>query len=479
MKTEMEHLEVHILPEEYASSPSSKTYAFLKPKSTLTTILLTLVSLLMTLGLLFVLYSIIFSGRNERNSFRYSVVIDAGSSGSRVHVFRYWTHSKKPVFDFGEDNYASLKLNPGLSAYADNPDGASVSVTKLVEFAKGRVPKGMLKKSEIRLMATAGMRLLEVNVQEKILEATRRVLRSSRFKFRDEWASVISGSDEGIYGWVVANYALGSLGSDPLQTTGLVELGGASAQVTFVSSEFVPHEFLRTISYGNVTYKIYSHSFLHLGQFFILAAANSTKEAIVTDPCTPKGYIIDKNSHKDSSRFLAKESTLSGSLQASGNFTKCRSATFAMLQEGNDKCTYKHCSIGSTFTPDLQGRFLATSNFYYTSKFFELEEKDWLAEMVPSGKRCKEKWSKLREKYPTTEEEYLVGYCFSSAYIISMLHDSLGFALDDGRIEFASKAGEKDIPLDWALGAFILKTSTTTPDCSGETRKMFGFSNVV
>lgn len=39
------------------------------------------------------------------------------------------------------------------------------------------------------------------------------------------------GSDEGVYAWVVANYALGSLGGDPLQTTGIAELGGASAQV--------------------------------------------------------------------------------------------------------------------------------------------------------------------------------------------------------------------------------------------------------
>lgn len=40
-----------------------------------------------------------------------------------------------------------------------------------------------------------------------------------------------AGSDEGVYAWVVANFALGSLGGDPLKTTGIVELGGASAQV--------------------------------------------------------------------------------------------------------------------------------------------------------------------------------------------------------------------------------------------------------
>jgi apyrase len=181
-------------------------------------------------------------------------------------VFGYRIESGKPVFDFGEENYASLKLSPGLSAYADNPEGVSESVTELVEFAKKRVHKGKLKKSDIRLMATAGMRLLELPVQEQILDVTRRVLRSSGFDFRDEWASVISGSDEGVYAWVVANHALGSLGGEPLKTTGIVELGGASAQVTFVSTELVPSEFSRTLAYGNVSYNLYSHSFLDFGQ---------------------------------------------------------------------------------------------------------------------------------------------------------------------------------------------------------------------
>ena len=46
------------------------------------------------------------------------------------------------------------------------------------------------------------------------------------------------GSDEGVYAWVVANYALGTLGGDPQETTGIIELGGASAQV-FILLPFV------------------------------------------------------------------------------------------------------------------------------------------------------------------------------------------------------------------------------------------------
>lgn len=33
-----------------------------------------------------------------------------------------------------------------------------------------------------------------------------------------------------------------------------------------------------------------------------------------------------------------------------------------------EKCSYQQCYIGSTFTPKLQGKFLATENFFYTSK---------------------------------------------------------------------------------------------------------------
>ncbi|CAL2231746.1 unnamed protein product [Prunus armeniaca] len=338
----------------------------------------------LTIALAFTLCYLLVSARNSRSfgKKRYGIVIDGGSTGTRIHVFGYGVDGgDTAVFDFGTDGLSSMRVNPGLSAYAEDPESAGGSLRELVEFGKGRVPKEQWENTEIRLMATAGLRLLDLDVQNRILDSCRKVLRSSGFKFQNEWASVITGSDEGLYAWVVANHALGTLGGNPLQTTGIIELGGASAQVTFVSSEPVPYEFSRVVKYGNITYNLYSHSLLHYGQN---VAYDSLKEAIVSgdfnsdaeslqkrmsiDPCTPKGYSYKMQSSKLSPSSSVEKHRHLSTLQSRGNFSECRSAAIMMLQKGKEKCSYQHCRIGSNFIPKLQGKFLATENFFHTSK---------------------------------------------------------------------------------------------------------------
>lgn len=101
---------------------------------------------------------------------------------------------------------------------------------------------------------------LGAELTEAALESCRRVLRSSGFLFRDEWARVMKGQEEGVYSWVAVNYALGSLGSEPQETTGIVELGGASMQIAFASREMTPMQFLRVIKLAGVTYNLHTRS---------------------------------------------------------------------------------------------------------------------------------------------------------------------------------------------------------------------------
>lgn len=129
-----------------------------------------------------------------RRGKKYGIVIDGGSTGTRIHVFGFELDGGgRPVFDFGKNGLGAMRVSPGLSSYAEDPNRAGGSLVELLEFGKSRVPKEHWGDTEVRLMATAGLRRLELRVQEAILESCRRVLRVSGFQFRDSWASVITG----------------------------------------------------------------------------------------------------------------------------------------------------------------------------------------------------------------------------------------------------------------------------------------------
>ncbi|CAO2829586.1 unnamed protein product [Amaranthus hypochondriacus] len=446
---------------------SSSFYKTLKSQSKLNFITISI--LCIAFSFVFYLLFVLFRHKTPYNGRKFGIIIDGGSTGSRIHVFEYRIEAGVPKFDFTPNGHSSLKVNPGLSSFEDDPEGAGESLMKLLDFGKRIVPRELWGDTEIKLMATAGLRLLDLKVQDRILESCRRVLRSSGLKFRDDWALIITGSDEGLYAWIVANYALGTLGGDPFLTTGIIELGGASAQVTFVSKESVPPEFSRSLKYGNATYHLYSNSLLHFGQNVafdslkellvstgIKLAFESSDKELIMDPCTPKGYAQATKSFNFSPDSVAKK--YSSTFHAIGNFSECRAAALKLLHRGKDDCSYHHCSLGATYMPKLHGRFLATENFFHTSQFFDLAPEAVLSDVLNAGQQfCEDDWSNIRKKYASLEEENILHYCFSSAYIVALLHDSLGVALDDRRIGYTNKVD--NISLDWALGAFILQTT--------------------
>ncbi|KAL5217184.1 hypothetical protein ABZP36_017868 [Zizania latifolia] len=394
---------------------------------------------------------------------RFAVIIDGGSTGTRVHVFATRPDGRPDLA-----RSAVMRVSPGLSSFAAEPARAGNSLRPLIDFSMERVGgAGSAAATEVRLMATAGLRLLEERVQEAILSSCRDVLRASGFRFEDPWAEVIPGSDEGIYAWVAANYALGTLGGDPHKTIGIIELGGASAQLTFVSDEVLAPELSRNFTFGDTTYTLYSNSFLNFGQnaaqdsfHEILRSRDSSKNGTLVDPCAPKGYsrieeVISKSSNVSSSK-LENQYVDSGD----GDFTECRSSSLVLLKKGKEKCQYQQCHLGPTFVPELRGHFLATENFYFTSKFFGLKQSSSLSDFVLAGEQfCNKDLSTLRQKYPNQSDDDFSRYCFSSAYIVALLHDSLGVPLDDKRIEYSNQVG--DIQVEWALGAFISNIKDT------------------
>ena len=70
---------------------------------------------------------------------RYAVVLDAGSTGSRVHVFKFELVANKPgELKLISDTFEQLK--PGLSSFPDSPEQAAASLKPLLDTALKTVP---------------------------------------------------------------------------------------------------------------------------------------------------------------------------------------------------------------------------------------------------------------------------------------------------------------------------------------------------
>jgi guanosine-diphosphatase len=176
----------------------------------------------------------------------YAVVIDAGSTGTRVHVYEFWrcqqpkatTHDKQnkvassregamtPEITLVDEMF--LEVKPGLSAHAEAPYQAARSVQELVRHASRRVPRRLQSQTPLSVQATAGLRLLTEPQVRGILQALQQQLqRSSPFPVKD--VRVIDGAEEGYMAWLATRFLMRESGLGAV----VLDLGGASTQIVF------------------------------------------------------------------------------------------------------------------------------------------------------------------------------------------------------------------------------------------------------
>lgn len=91
----------------------------------------------------------------EESTERYAVVIDAGSTGTRVHSYRFLSQTGGALVLLNDDFHS---IKPGLSAYAEDPRAAADSLDRLLAHARDAVPLEMQSETPIELRATAGLR---------------------------------------------------------------------------------------------------------------------------------------------------------------------------------------------------------------------------------------------------------------------------------------------------------------------------------
>ena len=146
---------------------------------------------------------------------------------------------------------------PGLSDFGNKPEDVHLQLDPLLAFAKKALAgqEGRFKDFPIYLKATAGMRELPLGESDAVMAAVRAYLgdkKKNPFMFNDvEKARILSGEEEGAYGWIAINYLKGALKDDINKgaaggeggvaaasvTYGAVEMGGASTQISFFKTK--------------------------------------------------------------------------------------------------------------------------------------------------------------------------------------------------------------------------------------------------
>ncbi len=380
------------------------------------------------------------SGVEERSAGpRYGIIIDAGTTGTRVHIYALDGRDEEGVprvqaapWPRGQgEPLWEMRVEPGLIDSGGNPEAAIASIEPLIAYAADRVgpDERELRRTPLFLMATAGMRALPEQEREAILGPVRAWLRaSSPFHVKD--VRVITGEEEALFGWLTINYAGGTLNARGTQETlGVLDMGGGSTQIAFAPTK-APEAHGVSVDFGPSALQLYARSYLGYGEERML-------ERVADPRCSPRG------------------APLEGGRVGQGDYAACRAVILKALEGPCDKGP---CSLMGAWQPPLRGDFVAVSAYFYTMTFAEAGDPASLEALERFGVHyCASEWSEILKAHPEVDPRYLVQYCFSAAYMVSILHEGYGFDMETTQIRALDRIGGNDT--GWTLGAMIFEAS--------------------
>ncbi|NWH69544.1 ENTP8 diphosphohydrolase, partial [Piaya cayana] len=411
---------------------------------------------------------------------QYGLVFDAGSTHTALYIY-HWPADKENGTGIVSQLEACTVSGPGISSYADDPAGAGASLKPCLDKAMELIPAKQQRETPTYLGATAGMRLLRAQNStkaEQVFAEVAKVISEYPVDFRG--ARILTGNEEGSFGWVTVNYLLETLvkfsfsgkWEHPLDTEvfGALDLGGASTQITFQPGVTIEDKntsvFFRL--YGT-NYSLYSHSYLCYGQTqalkMLLAALHQVpRPPQISHPCYPKGYqesittadLYDSPCvHAPSTPSPAQVLTVTGT----GDPAACISAIRKLF---NFSCgVNRTCGFNGVYQPPVRGQFFAFAGFYYTFHFLNLTSQQSLSDVNSTVQAfCKKSWAELVETFPQ-DKEYLHTYCSMAIYILTLLLDGYKFNEHTwSSIHFSRQAANTDI--GWTLG-FMLNFTNMIP----------------
>jgi len=420
---------------------------------------------------------------------QYVLMIDAGSTGSRIHVYRFNNCGSSPELE--DEQFKMTETKPkgsGLSSYPDDPEAAAMSLDVLMDVAMSTVPEKLRACSPVAVKATAGLRILGPEKSEKILDAVRRRLEES-YPFpviskEENGVAIMDGSDEGVYAWITTNYLLGKIGGpDHSETAAVFDLGGGSTQIVFEPtfkspSKGMPEKLAEgdhnyELDFGGRKFQLYQHS--HLG-YGLMSAREAIHKALingihemspndqswikapVTNPCIAPGMAKSIEVKLDPDHVLGESITVNMTGPSSPAPAQCRGLAEKILQK-DTQCTLVPCSFNGVYQPSLAKTFsrediYAFSYFYDRTQplgmpeSFTLKEIHDLTTQVCGGESS---WDMFQGVAGAIEELMdRPEWCLDLNFMMALLHTGYELPIDR---ELRTAKKIKGNELGWCLGA--------------------------
>lgn len=341
-----------------------------------------------------------------------TLVIDAGSSGSRAHLYQYVMHSAPNRVTIKQ--LWSQHINPGLSTVTANANSIDAYFTILMNGA----PQ---ESYPIQILGTAGMRKLSQTEQQKRYDLAKSWF-NAHFPGQLEAANTIPGQAEGVYGWLSTNYQLGLLQGDARQLASVIDMGGVSVQITMPTTEADANYTLHF--FGHPIY-LNSKSFLGLGQ------TQFEQQFAAEDSCYPLAFPLENGT------------------VGRGNIHDCQLA----ITEGINNHSPVEQGVRDLIHQYNPEKWVVLGSIAYTADEKAIQFSDPVLTVrglynAADQNICLNNWYNLAASYP--KDTRLSHYCLDASYYYAVLVNSFGLSDEQGLDRISNSESN-----DWTLGVVL------------------------
>jgi hypothetical protein len=343
-------------------------------------------------------------------------IIDAGSSGSRLYVY-----AQDKIDNSQWHVLFQKKVVPGLSA---------VSVDAVPQYLNQLMTIKPSTQMPIDVYGTAGMRLLSNVEQDKRYQAVQQW-----FYQHGEWslqhARTISGQEEGAFAWISVQNQMSHQNPQNQVLPAVVEIGGASAQISVPVSEKEAKRFaekdIYKLQFNQKTIYLWSKSYLGLG---INEVEKQFKDK---EQCYSIGYPLSNGTVGQGDISLCSRQLMSN-------------ADLSLLKRLKDakQVVSQHAK--------LPWVALGAIRFSVLNPPFRFEQQTFsLSQLQQQGDDllCHQDWQLLHQTLGS--DQYLYRGCFAASYYYASLAGGVG--INDKQSIYYPDANAQ---MDWTVGALLL-----------------------